>query len=144
MRVRIKKSEPKKLLPFVWFGLQKLMRRIRIAKSANPCATDDRVPIPSAKRHAISNYPIFVVPARLSKKKSSFLPKKQKQAFRKNERRALLVLKIGLEPIRSFLRGILSPLRLPIPPLQQSCFCKQRGYYSTFLGACQTITPYFS
>ena len=29
-----------------------------------------------------------------------------------------MVLVIGLEPIRSFPRGILSPLRLPIPPHQ--------------------------
>ncbi len=27
--------------------------------------------------------------------------------------------KTGLEPVRSYLRGILSPLRLPIPPLRQ-------------------------
>gem|GEM_PF-6373828 len=34
-------------------------------------------------------------------------------------RRLLLVPKTGLEPVRMLLRGILSPLRLPIPPLRR-------------------------
>lgn len=34
-------------------------------------------------------------------------------------RRLLLVPKTGLEPVRMLLRGILSPLRLPIPPHRQ-------------------------
>ena len=33
--------------------------------------------------------------------------------------KVFLVLVIGVEPIRYFYRGILSPLRLPIPPYQQ-------------------------
>ena len=35
-------------------------------------------------------------------------------------RRLLLVPKTGLEPVRMLLRGILSPLRLPIPPHQHT------------------------
>ena len=34
-----------------------------------------------------------------------------------------MVLVIGVEPIRCFHRGILSPLRLPIPPYQQKNYC---------------------
>ena len=33
-------------------------------------------------------------------------------------RESVLVPKIGVEPIRCFHRGILSPLRLPIPPFR--------------------------
>ena len=33
----------------------------------------------------------------------------------------------GLEPARMLLRGILSPLRLPIPPQRQNCLIKNKN-----------------
>ena len=44
-----------------------------------------------------------------------------------------LVPLTGLEPVRILLRGILSPLCLPIPP-QRRCF-----YYTTRSGICQGL-----
>ena len=50
--------------------------------------------------------------------------------------RKLLVPLTGLEPVRILLRGILSPLCLPIPPQRLFNFYK---YYSIFYRICQDL-----
>ncbi len=51
-----------------------------------------------------------------------------------------LVPLTGLEPVRMLLRGILSPLCLPIPPQRR---IKLLGYYNTFFSICQEKIAFF-
>ena len=55
-----------------------------------------------------------------------------------------MVRATGLEPVRYFYRGILSPLRLPVPPHPHILFAAGRGpddvyYYNGWQKKCQAI-----
>ena len=53
-------------------------------------------------------------------------------------RHSIMVLVTGLEPVRYCYRGILSPLRLPVPPHQRHWLSNRMLIYNTtFDGVCQ-------
>ena len=60
----------------------------------------------------------FLKKQMIENKKPQLLFVENKKNTLRTLRESVLVPKIGVEPIRCFHRGILSPLRLPIPPFR--------------------------